>query len=140
MQLLQLEVDDGDGDDEPDSKGSANITLLSKSASSIQVKSTGGNETATFEFIVKDSTGTPVNSQNAVTVNFEIAAGPDGGEALFPLSALTESGIAKTTLNSGTKAGVVQIEPYLNVMELLKDQNLYLLPSVVASQMRTTLK
>jgi len=97
------------GNDEPDSKGSANITLLSKSASSIQVKSTGGNETATFEFVVRDSTGSPVNSENAATVNFEITAGPDGGEALFPLTATTELGIAKTTLTSGTKSGVVQV-------------------------------
>lgn len=107
--IIELASTETEDDDEPDSKGSANITLLSKSAGSIQVKSTGGNETVTFEFVVNDSTGTPVNSQNSAVVNFEIAAGPDGGESLFPLSAETESGIAKTTLTSGTKSGVVQV-------------------------------
>ncbi len=106
---LSGEEQENSEDEEEESKGSANITLKSKTSSSIQVKSTGGTETVTFEFIVSDSTGTPVNSQNSAVVNFEITAGPDGGESLFPLSAETESGIAKTTLTSGIKSGVVQI-------------------------------
>jgi hypothetical protein len=107
---LKIVDSDGDQDDgPPPSEGSANITLQSKTAETIQVREAGGIETATFEFVVKDSAGVPVDNQNATFVNFEITAGPGGGESVFPDSAKTVDGIAKVTLTSGTVPGVVQI-------------------------------
>lgn len=97
-------TDPGEG-----SEGSAFITLQSLSETNIQVRETGGIETAVFEFIVTDSTGSPVSADNAVMVSFDIASGPDGGESIYPESIQTANGIAKAALTSGTVAGVVQI-------------------------------
>jgi len=105
--------DNGDDDTDPtpgqESEGSAFIILQSVTEDNIQVRETGGIETAEFEFLITDSTGTPVSQSNAATVNFEIASGPDGGESVYPESVETVNGIAKAALTSGTASGVVQI-------------------------------
>jgi len=92
-----------------ESEGSAFITLQSVSAENIQVRETGGIETAEFEFMITDSAGTPVSQSNAVDVNFDIASGPGGGESIYPETVETVNGIAKASLTSGTAAGVVQL-------------------------------
>ncbi|MDZ7718938.1 MAG: carboxypeptidase regulatory-like domain-containing protein [Balneolaceae bacterium] len=106
---IEISGSEEGGSGPPPSEGSANITLQSKSAETIQVRETGGLETATFEFVVKDSAGVPVDNQNATFVHFEITAGPNGGESIYPDSVKTVDGIAKATLTSGTVPGVVQI-------------------------------
>ncbi len=117
FKLLAIGEDDDDDngdDDQPpidpdDSEGSAFITLQSLSHESIQVRETGGVETAAFEFMVTDSAGTSVGNQHAVEVHFEIASGPDGGESVYPESVQTDRGVARASLTSGTAAGVVQL-------------------------------
>jgi hypothetical protein len=106
----------GDGDDGgtppptgEESEGSAFITLQSVSEENIQVRETGGIETAEFEFMITDSAGTPVSQSNAVEVNFDIASGPGGGESIYPQKVETVNGIAKASLTSGTESGVVQV-------------------------------
>ena len=91
---------------------SSSIQLLagSPSATTISVKGTGATETSTMSFVVKDSLGNPVNSARQATVTFSIVGGPGGGEFLSPASALTDAyGKVTTTVNAGTKAGVMQV-------------------------------
>jgi hypothetical protein len=88
----------------------ASIYLYSQSAQNVGVKESGANETVQMIFEVLDSTGVPISSDNAVVVSFSIGSGPAGGEYLYPASVQSNAiGRASVTLNSGTKAGVVQI-------------------------------
>ncbi|MCX6121976.1 MAG: Ig-like domain-containing protein [Ignavibacteriales bacterium] len=90
----------------------SSIQLLagSPSASTISVKGTGVTETSTMSFVVKDSLGNPVNPTHSATVSFSIVGGPGGGEFVSPLSAVTDAnGKVTTTVNAGTKAGVMQV-------------------------------
>lgn len=88
----------------------ASITLLERSSESIGVQSAGADETATLTFVVLDAFGNPVDTENAITVNFAIANGPGGGEFLEPASDETNaSGRVQTTLSAGTEAGTVQV-------------------------------
>jgi hypothetical protein len=92
------------------SGGASSVYLFFQSAQSVGVKESGTNETAQIIFEVLDSTGAPVNSDNAVQLQFSFGSHPEGGEFLYPLSAETNSlGRATVTLNSGTIAGVAQI-------------------------------
>ena len=76
----------------------------------ISVKGTGASETASMTFQVRDSLGNSLDPSRAVTVTFTIQNGPGGGEFLYPASAVTNaSGTVSTTLNAGTKSGVVQV-------------------------------
>ena len=114
LRIRNLEADQDDDDKLPDSGGSSSITLNSKTKDFIQVQGTGGDETVSFDFIVRDSSGTVLDNNNAVFVKFEIASGPNGGEYLYPDSTITRDGIARATLTSGTKAGAVQIRASFN--------------------------
>lgn len=88
----------------------SNIVLVSVETSYIFVAGSGGNETSDITFEVRDSNGTPVDLQHQVTVNFKITGGPGGGEFLSPESAVTGAGgRVSTTVNSGTKAGALQV-------------------------------
>ncbi len=106
LRLRNLSDSDGNG---TSPRGSASITLLSKSNDFIQVLGTGGNETVDLVFVVSDSSGVPIGNNNAVYVNFQIIAGPNGGESIYPDSVRTQSGIARATLTSGNSAGVLQV-------------------------------
>jgi hypothetical protein len=104
------------GDDTPeppppggDSENSAFISLQTLERNTIQVRETGGMEQTRFDFVVTDSSGTPVSNSRAVYVRFEILSGPGGGEGIFPDSVLTDNGVARGTLSSGTISGVVQV-------------------------------
>jgi hypothetical protein len=92
-----------------DSGGAAFISLQALERNTIQVRETGGVEQTTFDFVVTDSSGTPVSNSRAVYVRFEILSGPGGGEGIFPDSVLTDNGVARGTLSSGTVSGVVQV-------------------------------
>lgn len=102
--------DGGGGTPSEDSKGSAFISLDNVSEKEIRVNGAGGVETTDLTFAVTDSAGTPVSDNSAVYVNFEILEGPQGGESIYPDSALTINGKATATLKSGTISGVVQVQ------------------------------
>jgi hypothetical protein len=90
----------------------SSIQLLagSPSAATISVKGTGATETSTMNFVVKDSLGNPISLSKATTVLFSIIGGPNGGEFVSPTSAITDAnGKVTTTVNAGTKAGVMQV-------------------------------
>ena len=104
--LLNLDVQGESG-----SGVAATIAFLGASLSAISVREVGADETAILTFEVRDSLGIPVDVDNQATVTFFIQNGPGGGEYVYPITAKTEgsTGRARTTLNSGTRAGVVQI-------------------------------
>jgi hypothetical protein len=86
------------------------LTVTPASPGPISVKGTGSGETASMVFQVKDSLGNPLDPTRAADISFVIQNGPGGGEFLYPASATTNSnGQVTTTLNAGTKAGVVQV-------------------------------
>lgn len=88
----------------------ASLYLLHQSTQSIGVKESGSNETAQIIFEVLDSSGVPINASSAVVLQFRFGTSPGGGEFLYPTSAQTNAlGRASVTLNSGTRAGSVQI-------------------------------
>jgi hypothetical protein len=65
---------------------------------------------------VQDSSGIPVDLNNSVQVNFSLVSGPNGEEFINPASGFTSSGgLVKTSLFSGTIAGVVQLMATINV-------------------------
>lgn len=106
---FKLKQEQGSGGSQ--SGAPASVYLLSQSVESISVKEAGGIETAQIVFEILDSNGVAIDLEEAVTVNFNFGNHPNGGEFLFPSSVVSNAlGRASVTLNSGTKAGVVQIE------------------------------
>ncbi len=100
----------------PHRPGAASITLVSISRQQLSVRGAGTNESADIIFEVRDSSGVSVGLSNRVTVVFSLQGGLNGGEYLTPESVETDTaGRVKTTLNSGTKAGVVQISATVQV-------------------------
>lgn len=93
----------------------ASINLFSQSLESIGVKESGAVEAVEVIFEVRDSSGTPLDLDHKSTVNFRFGNSPGGGEFLYPASASTNGkGLATVTVNSGTKAGVVQVVAEIN--------------------------
>lgn len=68
----------------------ASIYLVSSSEQTISIRGTGGNETTTMVFEVRDSLGIPVSATNPVNVDFFLDGGPGDGEYIFPASAVTD--------------------------------------------------
>jgi hypothetical protein len=98
------------GDSNQSSEPASNVVLVESSEDNVFVKGSGANETADLTFEVRDSKGIPVDLANQVMVEFSITGGPSGGEFLSPDSVLTDAaGRVKTTVNSGTIAGALQI-------------------------------
>jgi hypothetical protein len=96
----------------PPSGYTSSVQLLPgyPSNTTISVKGTGATETSIMKFVVKDSLGNYIGSTRPATITFSILNGPGGGEFLSPTSAVTDdSGKVTTTINSGTKSGVVQV-------------------------------
>lgn len=94
----------------------ATIALVHLTRNAISVKQVGGDETSVVTFEVRDSLGRPVDRANQVLVsfllNFQGHQGTGGErEYVAPASALSDpqTGRVQTTLNSGTRAGVVQV-------------------------------
>ncbi|MBI4723028.1 MAG: Ig-like domain-containing protein [Candidatus Stahlbacteria bacterium] len=74
----------------------------------IAVQGSGGNETSTLIFQVRDASGQPISGVR--TVDFAIDGGPNGGEYIYPTFAPTAAeALATTHLNSGTISGPVRI-------------------------------
>ncbi len=88
----------------------SHITVAMQTADHIYIKGSGLDETALINFKVTDDNGRLVDSDHQVTVRFSILNGPNGGEYVFPESMDTQNGYVYTILNSGTIAGVVQIQ------------------------------
>ena len=93
----------------------ASINLFSQSRESIGVKESGAVEAAEVVFEVRDSSGIPLDLDHKSTVYFRLGNSPGGGEFLFPASTTTNGkGQASVAVNSGTKAGVVQVVAEIN--------------------------
>ncbi|MBI5464464.1 MAG: hypothetical protein HY966_05880 [Ignavibacteriales bacterium] len=86
------------------------IRLESKTNSTISVRGTGSIESSTLTFQVMDSLGNPITLARAVQVKFTLIKSPSDSAFLYPTAATTDAnGRVVTTLNSGTKAGVLQV-------------------------------
>jgi hypothetical protein len=128
LEMIKVtDVDTGDVIIPATSGEAAHIEFLNHS-SQIYVYSTGLKETALFRIKVTDSQGQLLDVTHDVRVNFNILQGPDGGEYLDPDTMTTESGYAFTVLNSGTVAGPVQIEAYID----LPDRSVKSIPARIA--------
>ncbi|OGU34019.1 MAG: hypothetical protein A2068_09240 [Ignavibacteria bacterium GWB2_35_6b] len=93
----------------------ASINLFSQNYESIGVKESGSVEVAEVIFEVRDSAGVPIDLDHKVTVSFRLGNSPGGGEYLFPDTAVTNGkGQVTVAVNSGTKAGVVQVVAEIN--------------------------
>ncbi len=75
---------------------------------SISIRGTGGQSTSIIVFDVKDLSGNLV--ADGYRVDFSLLDGPNGGEALDPLTAMTKDGKVSTILRSGFKSGPVTIK------------------------------
>ncbi|MBW2367544.1 MAG: Ig-like domain-containing protein [Deltaproteobacteria bacterium] len=98
----------------------AAIEFSSADPQRIALQGSGGLETSTIQFIVKDSNGNP---QENVTVSF-VMAGPNGGEYIDPSSDGTPdeidvstdaNGVAQVILHSGTVAGPVTVKATISI-------------------------
>jgi hypothetical protein len=93
----------------------ASITLASGSLPGtlgpISVKGTGSTEAVRINFVAKDSVGVPVDASKRAYVTFTIK--PDADSTLGTLAPRADStdasGQVSTTLNAGTRPGVVQV-------------------------------
>ncbi|MBI1803881.1 MAG: hypothetical protein HY033_08075 [Ignavibacteriae bacterium] len=84
------------------------IVLDSLTTNKISVQGTGANVTATVTFVVKDRSGNPLQKDSAL-VRFSLT-GVSNSATLQPNAALTDTrGRVRTTVTSGTIAGVVQV-------------------------------
>jgi hypothetical protein len=108
---LRLKADSSSPSGPISSGKAANIVLIASSGENISIRGTGSNETALLTFEVRDSLGIPIGGSNKLKVNFSILGGPGGNEYVFPASAETDAltGRVSTRVNSGTKAGVLQV-------------------------------
>ena len=98
----------------------SSIVLVDIEASNIFVAGSGGNETSDLTFEVRDDNGNSVDLDHQVKVRFRITGGPDGGEFLSADSVLTDlDGRAVTTVNSGTKAGALQVAAEIPEMSIV---------------------
>ena len=99
----------------PSSGSAASVILFGASPNPIGVRQSGAPEVSEVSFQVQDSAGIPVDLNNSVQVNFAVVSGPNGGEFINPTSGFTASGgLVKTSLFSGTIAGVVQLMATVN--------------------------
>jgi len=97
------------------SDAAAHVTLLPNQPNHIYVYASGLEESVPINFIVSDANGNAVDDAHKVKVHFSILNGPDGGEYLWPDTMTTVNGAVSTTLNSGLKAGAVQLDVYFSV-------------------------
>ncbi len=118
----------GGGDDPITSGEAAHIEFVTPHESQVYVYASGLRETAVFGVRVTDAQGNLLDKTHAVQVNFNILNGPDGGEYLDPDTMTTLEGTAFTVLNSGTVAGPVQLEAYID----LPNKTIRSIPSRIA--------
>jgi hypothetical protein len=86
------------------------IAFLGAEPTEISVYGVGGKETSLLRWEVRDSLGLPIDAAHAVNISFTAPSGPGGGEYVSPpIIGTSDAGQAVTTLNAGTRSGVVQI-------------------------------
>lgn len=108
-----------DGGVEGATGGAANIELVNLESQSIRISETGGAGNSAFTFIVLDSTGRAINSNNAVDVRFRITEGPDGGETITPAVVQSNAnGEVTSNIFAGTVAGNLKIEALIERPEV----------------------
>lgn len=102
-----LQIDKGGQERDPGRP--TDILLESQSTDAIRVQESGGTSTARLTFQVVDSTGTPIDIEQAVDVTFRFGQQP--GDAELTPETVTTNGRGQATVNvsSGTTAGIVQI-------------------------------
>jgi hypothetical protein len=85
------------------------IAFMSITNTEIQVTGTGGTETTTLLFEVRDSLGVPVDS--TYPVKFTFTNSPGGGEFITPEIGYTDAatGQVSAIIHSGTRSGVLQL-------------------------------
>ncbi len=120
---LRVRRRNGVNEGRAESGPAASLVLVSQNVATIGVRGTGSNETAQFVFEARDPQGNPVDSIHAATVRFTLRGGPGGGEQLDPPTRVTSNGRVIATVNSGTKAGVVQLLAEASVVETGKTIN-----------------
>lgn len=93
------------------SEAAAHIDCVRVEPPSISIFGAGDHETATITFEVQDRNGIPVDSDHAVTLEFEII--PEGGTTdatVHPSSVTTnQDGLANATVNAGSIPGAVEV-------------------------------
>jgi hypothetical protein len=117
--------DTSDIDPNRKSGEAAHIEVYGSHSQHIYVLSSGLQETARINFIVRDSKGIPVDEDHKANVKFEILDGPEGGEYLDPDNMTTENGLVFTVLNSGIVAGPLQLQAWLTTAS---GKNIYTFP------------
>ena len=93
----------------------ASLVFISRSATFAYVKGVGRRESIVLTFEARDSADIPLDSTHRAELAFRVIPSINGGEKLIPETtktsiALGNNGRVTTTLQSGTKAGIVQIE------------------------------
>ncbi len=86
------------------------IAFLGASPTQVSVYGVGGQETAVLSFEVRDSLGLPIDGAHAISIQFSLLGGPNGGEYISP-SVLTTNAVGRAfvAFNSGIRSGVVQV-------------------------------
>jgi hypothetical protein len=86
------------------------IAFLGADPEEVSVFGVGGKETSVLSWEVRDSLGQPIDGDHAVDLTFQILNGPGGGEYISPVTVETANdGRAATTLNAGTRSGVIMV-------------------------------
>ncbi len=93
----------------------AHISVDGSHKTHVYIQGSGLQETALINFLITDAQGIPIDDNHQVNVHFTILNGPDGGEYLYPESMNSNKGRVYTILNTGTVAGVIQIEASADV-------------------------
>ena len=88
----------------------AAITFVSASPTTIAIKGTGGQETSTVIFVVKDTTGNPLASQN---VSFSLTSSAGGVSIPTPIATSKADGTVGVIVQSGTTATSVRVKAAL---------------------------
>lgn len=118
LKIRDQQTDD-DGGVQGATGGAANIELVTLESQSIRIDETGGSGNSAFTFVVLDSTGRAINSNNAVDVQFRITEGPDGGETITPGVVRTNaSGEVTSNIFAGNIAGNLKIEALIERPEV----------------------
>jgi hypothetical protein len=99
----------------PNSSGVARLVFISASHTFANVKGVGKRESIVLTFEARDSADVPLDSTHQANIAFRIMPAIDGGEKLAPETTKTSitlgsNGRVITTLTSGKKAGIVQVE------------------------------
>lgn len=94
----------------------SSVYMLSQSVASLGVLGSGSPTVGKVVFQAVDSLGRQLTLDRSVLVKFKLGSKPGGGEFLYPELAFTDTaGRAEVFLNTGTRAGVVQITAEITV-------------------------